>query len=109
MQVVTYLHSRFHTPSHMPNAELRNAFDAAIKATTRCRASGMKCLDDSSAAENLKKLEDELAAERDRAVSRGFVDQEWFQKTVRWLVEWVPETEVNLIAALGRIARAKPL
>ena len=91
----------------MANAELRNAFDAAIKATTKCRAAGMKCLDDSSAAANLQKLEDELAAERDRAVSRGSVDQEWFQKTVRWLVEWVPETELTLIAALGRIARAK--
>lgn len=91
----------------MANAELRNAFDAAIKATTKCRAAGMKCLDDSSAAANLQKLEDELAAERDRAVSRGSIDQEWFQKMVRWLVEWVPETELTLIAALGRIARAK--
>lgn len=68
----------------------------------------MTCLDDSSAAENLQQLEDELVAERDRAVSRGFVDQQWFQKTVRWLVEWVPETELTLIAALGRIARVKP-
>lgn len=93
----------------MANAELRNAFDAAIKATTKCRDSGMKCLDDSSAAENLQKLEAELVAERDRALSRGFVDKAWFQKTVRWLVEWVPETELTLIAALGRIARAKPL
>ena len=92
----------------MANVELRNAFDAAIKATTKCRALGMKCLDDSSAAENLQKLEDELVAERERAISRGFVDQEWFQKTVRWLVEWVPETELTLIAALGRIARVKP-
>jgi hypothetical protein len=92
----------------MANAELRNAFDAAIKAATKCRAAGMTCLDDSSAAENLQQLEDELVAERDRAVSRGFVDQQWFQKTVRWLVEWVPETELTLIAALGRIARVKP-
>lgn len=68
----------------------------------------MKCLDDSSAAANLQKLEDELVAERDRAVSRGVVDMEWFQKTVRWLIEWVPETELTLIAALGRIARVKP-
>lgn len=92
----------------MANAELRNAFDAAIKATTKCRASGMKCLDDSSAAENLQKLEEDLTAERERALSRGSVDKEWFQKTVRWLVEWVPETELTLIASLGRIARVKP-
>lgn len=93
----------------MANGELRNAFDAAIKATTKCRAAGMKCLDDSSAAENLQKLEEELVAERERALSRGSVDKEWFQKTVRWLVEWVPETELTLIAALGRVARAKRL
>ena len=68
----------------------------------------MTCIDDSSAAENLQKLEEELVAERDRALSRGSVDKEWFQTTVRWLVEWIPETELTLIAALGRIARAKP-
>lgn len=109
MQVVTYLHTRFHDGNHMANAELRNAFDAALEATTKCRASGMKCLDDSSAAENLKKLEEDLTAERERALTRGFVDKEWFQTTIRWLVEWVPETELTLIAAFGRIARAKPL
>ena len=56
----------------------------------------------------LRKLEEELKLERVRAVARGSVDREWFQKTVRWLVEWVPETELTLVAALGRIARATP-
>jgi len=38
----------------------------------------------------------------------GGVDPEWFKKTVRDLIEWAPETELSLVAALGRIARAAP-
>ncbi len=56
----------------------------------------------------LQKLEEELRLERVRALERGAVDREWFQKTMRWLVEWVPETEPALIAALGRIVRVPP-
>jgi hypothetical protein len=56
----------------------------------------------------LQKLEEELRLERVRALERGAVDREWFQKTMRWLVEWVPETELALIAALGRIVRVPP-
>lgn len=56
----------------------------------------------------LRKLEEELKIERARALESGTVDREWFQKTLRWLVEWVPETELTLVAALGRIARAAP-
>ena len=61
-----------------------------------------------SASPYLRKLEEELKVERARALERGAVDREWFQKTLRWLVEWVPETELTLVAALGRIARATP-
>jgi hypothetical protein len=56
----------------------------------------------------LRKLESELKAERSRTLARGTVDRDWFQATVRWLVEWVPETELGLIASFGRIARAAP-
>ncbi|HEX8899284.1 MAG TPA: hypothetical protein VF751_11350, partial [Chthoniobacterales bacterium] len=72
------------------------------------RSTGMICVDGSSAAENLDQLERELVAERERALRRGRVDKEWFQRTIRWLVQWVPEAELTLIAALGRIARVKP-
>ena len=68
----------------------------------------MICADGSSAADHLDQLERELVAAKENAVRRGVVDTEWFQKTVRWLVEWVPETELTLIAALGRIVRANP-
>jgi len=88
--------------------ELEEAFENAIEAVRNCRAAGMTCIDGSSALANFDRLERDLFDERSRALDRGSVDKDWFQKTVRWLVEWIPETELTLIAALGRIARAKP-
>ena len=84
------------------------AFQTAIEAVTACRAAGMTCVDGSSAAASLDRLQRELTEEREKSLERGYFDKEWFQKTVRWLVEWVPQTELTLIAALGGIARAKP-
>ena len=68
----------------------------------------MTCVDGTSAVANLNRLEHDLVDERSRALERGVMDKDWFQKTVRWLVEWIPETELTLIAAFGRIARAQP-
>lgn len=89
-------------------AELEAAFDAAIAQARRNVKAGMKTLAGEPAAAHLEKLEEELKLERARALARGAVDREWFQRTVRDLIEWVPETELTLIAALGRIARAAP-
>jgi len=89
-------------------AELRTAFDAAIAQTRKSIKAGMKTISGDSAAPHLEKLQKELTLERDRALERGEVDREWFQKTVRDLIEWAPETELSLVAALGRIARAAP-
>ena len=89
-------------------SELESAFDAAIGQARKCVKAGMVAVGGEAAGPYLQKLEEELALERDRALERGTIDKEWFQKTVRWLVEWVPETELALIAALGRIARATP-
>ncbi len=88
-------------------AELTAAFDAAIADVRKCGEAGMKAVGGEKAGPYLEKLEQELKLERSRALERGAVDPEWFQKTARWLVEWVPETELMLIAALGRIARVK--
>jgi len=89
-------------------AELKTAFDAAIAQTRKSLKAGMKTIADEPAAPYLKKLQEELTLERGRALERGGVDREWFQKTVRGLIEWAPETELSLVAALGRIARAAP-
>ena len=88
--------------------QLDEAFKDALDAVRNCRASEMTCVDGSSAERNLVRLEKELSDERTRAMARGSVDKDWFQKTVRWLVEWAPENDLTLIAALGGIARAKP-
>lgn len=90
------------------NSELEDAFNHAIDQVGRCRESGMTTVGGESATPSLDRLEQNLQAERGRALARGAVDREWFQTTVRWLVEWVPETEMALIAALGRVARATP-
>ena len=89
-------------------AELKTAFDAAIAQTRKCLKTGMKTIGGAPAAAYLKKLQEELTLERARALERGGIDREWFQKTVRDLIEWAPETELSLVAALGRIARAAP-
>jgi len=88
--------------------ELESAFDAAITQSRKCIRAGMKAIGGEPAGPLLEKLEEELKLERGRSLERGAVDREWFQRTVRDLVEWVPETELTLIAALGRIARAAP-
>ncbi len=58
------------------------------------------------AMSQLEKLEQDLQIQRTRAIETGLVDREWFQKTVRWVVEWLPETELTLIASLGQIVRS---
>jgi hypothetical protein len=68
----------------------------------------MNTSDGSSARPQLEMLETELRRERAKALQIGMVDREWLQKTVRWVVEWVPDTELTLLAALGSIARATP-
>ena len=88
--------------------ELESAFDAAIIQARNCIKAGMTAVGGEAAGPYLRKLEEELKVERARALERGAVDREWFQKTLRWLIEWVPETELTLVAALGRIARATP-
>ena len=88
--------------------ELEVAFNAALTHVERSIANGLKTMDSESARPQLEKLERELRVQRDEALKRGSVDRDWFQQTVRWVTEWVPDTEITLIAALGRIVRAIP-
>jgi hypothetical protein len=87
------------------NEELEGAFEAALMHVERSLVTGMKTMDGDSARPQLEKLEQELRVQRDQARTRGAVDRDWFQQTVRWVTEWVPDTEITLIAALGRIVR----
>jgi hypothetical protein len=67
----------------------------------------MKTSSGSPAGSELERLERELTAQMVATRKLGALDREWFQKTVRWLVEWAPNDDLTLIAALGGIARAE--
>jgi hypothetical protein len=87
-------------------SDLVKAFDAALGQVRRSIERGMTAANGSSAEPQLRQLEGELHAQCARATEGGVLDRAWFQQTVRWMDEWVPDTEIMLIAALGRIARA---
>ena len=85
--------------------DIETAFDAAIDQVQRAAAGGLMTLQGESARTQLEQLEFRLRSERTGALGRGSVDPDWVQKTIRWTVEWVPESDITIIAALGRIAR----
>ena len=88
--------------------DLETAFDEALTHVERSLAGGMETSEGASAKPQLEKLKRELKAQRADALERGVVDREWFQNTVRWIVDWIPDTDLTLIASLGRIVRAAP-
>jgi hypothetical protein len=90
------------------NPDLQSAFDAAIGLVDKSVRARMKAADGESAKPQLQKLKEELKVQRTRAAEYGDFDRDWFRGTMRWLVGWVPETDPQLIAAMGRIARAAP-
>ncbi len=89
-------------------SELEKAFDAALAQVGRLLHAGVKTVDGASARPHLEALERELKRERANALEQRAVDREWFQKTVRSVVEWLPDSELKLVAALGGIVRAAP-
>jgi predicted Ser/Thr protein kinase len=92
----------------MTTPHLQLAFDLALARVERLLGSNMKTAKGISARSQLEKLEKELKKERALALERQTVDRDWLQNTVRWVVEWVPDNELALVAALGAIVRAAP-
>ena len=92
----------------MTAPQLQLAFDLALARVERLLGNNMKTAKGASARSQLQKLEKELKRERALAVERQTVDREWLQRTVRWVVEWVPDNELALLATLGAIVRAAP-
>lgn len=88
--------------------ELESAIDKALTQVRRAITHGMETSDGSTAGPQLEKLERELTAQRAYASEHGSVDREWLQSTIRSVIEWVPDDELTLVAALGAIARAAP-
>ena len=89
-------------------SELESAFDSAIAQTRIRTETGMKTATGDDARAQLEKLQQELLGARENAIATGTINREWLQKTVRWVADWAPETDLTLIAALGRIARVAP-
>ena len=89
-------------------SDLGKAFDLALAHVERLIHADMKTADGNSARTQLEELAKQLKRERAKAVEESTVNREWFQKTVRWVVEWVPDDELTLVAGLGAIARAAP-
>ena len=92
----------------MTKPQLQLAFDLALARVERLLANDIKTVKGVSARPQLEKLEKELKHERTLALERETVDRAWLQRTVRWVVEWVPDKELALLAALGAIVRAAP-
>ena len=92
----------------MTTPQLQLAFDLALARVERLLANDMKTVKGVSARRQLEKLEKELKHERTLALQRDTVDRAWLQRTVRWVVEWVQDKELALLAALGAIVRAAP-
>ena len=92
----------------MTRPQLQLAFDLALARVERLLANDMKTVKGVSARRQLEQLEKELKQERTLALQRETVDRVWLQRTVRWVVEWVPDKELALLAALGAIVRAAP-
>ena len=92
----------------MTKPQLQLAFDLALARVERLLANDMKTVKGVSARRQLEQLEKELKQERTLALQRETVDRVWLQRTVRWVVEWVPDKELTLLSALGAIVRAAP-
>ena len=92
----------------MKQQELEKAFDAAVEKAEKLLRTDIKTVDGASARPQLEELVKELKRERANSITRGFVDRQWFQKTLRSVVEWIPDDELTLVAALGAIVRAAP-
>jgi hypothetical protein len=87
-------------------SDMDQAFDAALGQVRRSLNRGMTTKGGTPADAELRKLQRELEMQHAHATKHGVVDRVWFQETLRWIDEWLPESEIMLIAVLGRIARA---
>lgn len=82
------------------------AFADALRKVERAIASEMRTRAGEPARPRLEQLREELLAARDGAASGTPVDGAWVGRTVREVAGWAPESDVDLLAGLGRIARA---
>jgi hypothetical protein len=80
------------------------AFGGAIAAVRRLESSGLRTSTGQSALPLLAQLGADLAARQAEVTAGKPLDREWAGSVVRWVAEWVPDSELPLIARLGNIA-----
>jgi hypothetical protein len=90
----------------MAQSRLLAAFDETIAAVRRMEAVGLRAVDGTSAQAQLAQLLQELSTQRSAIAGGAPLDPEWSGRVVRWVAEWIPESELPLLARLGGIARA---
>ncbi len=81
------------------------AFGGAIAAVRRLEASDLRTSTGQSALPLLAQLGADLAARQADIAAGKPLDREWAGRVVRWAAEWIPDSELPLIARLGNIAR----
>lgn len=90
------------------SSELLRAFDRAIGQVTRLQREGLETAAGRPAVEELARLRADLEAHRAQANRGDAFDRDWAGGVVRWMAEWLPDSELPLLAALGAIVRAAP-
>jgi len=90
-----------------PN-RLLDALDRAIAEVAAAQRAGamVQTAAGEPAGERLAALRRELELARERAAETGTVDAEWLRLLIRGTMEWIPDTRLRIVAALGGIARA---
>jgi hypothetical protein len=81
------------------------AFGGAIAAVRRLEAGGLRTSTGQSALPFLARLGADLVAREGEIAAGKPLDREWAGGVVRWVAEWVPDSELPLIGRLGNIAR----
>ena len=85
------------------------ALDRALSAVGRAERRGLLTRSGAPAEPDLARLRTALMEVRERARTGDGLDREAFAATIRDVAAWTPDTELELLAALGAVAQAARL
>lgn len=86
-------------------ATLAAAFDRALRLVDGAITAGMETAAGEDATPQLDRLRTELRDAREESLEAGRVDAAWIGALVRDTAAWLPPDEIQLLGALGAIAR----
>lgn len=90
----------------MADSRTLTALDSVRRQIRRARKAGMRTVEGSDATEHLDRLAAEIARQTELVSNGSSVDPAWLRDTIRWVATWVPAADLNLLGALGAVARA---